>query len=313
MAMNGVNTGIPGMQSILAADSAMKQTKVHAQTKEEIEGRMNVLEAEIKLDSGNGGNVEAKKKELEELQERIDKLNEMQAESMKELNERIEDAKDRNVSSDKDDNTPYHEAATVEISDEGREALEADRMQEQAAAEADDEEKTTFAQGNTDADKSENVDKVATDKKLSAEERAKVIEELKRADEAKQQQLIDMIRKMFDKQGIAYNNSNKWRMLASGNYKVDSATAARASADIGEDGYWGVKQTSQRLYDFAYAYAGDDIEKMRTMEKAMEKGFKLAGGQWGKKLPGICYATMDAAREKFKQYYSDHGVNTDNK
>ena len=30
-----------------------------------------------------------------------------------------------------------------------------------------------------------------------------------------------------------------------------------------EDGYWGVKQTSSRIFDFAMALAGDDEEKMQ--------------------------------------------------
>ena len=73
--------------------------------------------------------------------------------------------------------------------------------------------------------------------------------------------------------------------------------------DIGEDGYWGVKQTSQRLFDFASTLAGDDVEKMHEMQKAMHKGFGLAGKSWGRKLPSICQQTMDAADSLFDNYY----------
>ena len=38
-----------------------------------------------------------------------------------------------------------------------------------------------------------------------------------------------------------------WHTLASGSFTVDDATRAQAKKDISEDGYWGVKQTSQRL------------------------------------------------------------------
>ncbi len=48
--------------------------------------------------------------------------------------------------------------------------------------------------------------------------------------------------------GTAEDNSI-WRTLASVNFTVDAATKAQAQKDIGEDGYWGVKQTSQRLFD----------------------------------------------------------------
>ena len=49
-----------------------------------------------------------------------------------------------------------------------------------------------------------------------------------------------------------------------------------------EDGYWGVKQTSQRLFDFASALAGDDVDKMKEMQAAMEKGYKMATKAWGR-------------------------------
>ena len=66
---------------------------------------------------------------------------------------------------------------------------------------------------------------------------------------------------------------------------------------------WGVKQTSQRLFDFACALAGDDVEKMKEMQKAMEKGFKLATQAWGKELPSICSDTINAANNLFEDYY----------
>ena len=73
--------------------------------------------------------------------------------------------------------------------------------------------------------------------------------------------------------------------------------------DISDDGYWGVKQTSQRLFDFASALAGDDEDKMREMQKAMEKGFKQATAAWGKDLPDISNKTLDAANKLFDEYY----------
>ena len=92
-------------------------------------------------------------------------------------------------------------------------------------------------------------------------------------------------------------------MLASGNFTVDANTRAQAQKDIAEDGYWGVTQTSQRLFDFASALAGDDVDKMKEMQKAMEKGFKKATGAWGKDLPEISSKTLDAANKLFEDYY----------
>ena len=36
----------------------------------------------------------------------------------------------------------------------------------------------------------------------------------------------------------------------------------------------------------------DDVDKMKEMQKAMEKGFKLATGAWGQELLGICQDTL---------------------
>ena len=69
-----------------------------------------------------------------------------------------------------------------------------------------------------------------------------------------------------------------------------------------------MKQTSQRLFDFASALAGDDVEKMKEMQKAMEKGFKLATKAWGKELPSISNDTLSAANQLFDDYYKSKGV-----
>ena len=69
-------------------------------------------------------------------------------------------------------------------------------------------------------------------------------------------------------EGERYEWSHRCKLQGSGNFTVDAATKAQAQKDIGEDGYWGVKQTSQRLFDFASALAGDDVDKMKEMQAA---------------------------------------------
>ena len=136
--------------------------------------------------------------------------------------------------------------------------------------------------------------------KMSKEERAALVNQLKADAEQRQSQFLDIVRKTISGQAGAFGKANDdsiWRTLASGNFTVDAATKAQAQKDIGEDGYWGVKQTSQRLFDFASALAGDDPEKMKKMQEAMEKGFKQATKSWGGKLPGISQDTLAAAKE----------------
>lgn len=142
--------------------------------------------------------------------------------------------------------------------------------------------------------------------KMSAEERAALVEQMKADQQSRQQQLADLVQEMLGKQANASNLSS---LFSPENLKnVDAATIAQAKEDVSEDGYYGVAQTSQRLFDFASALAGDDVEKMKDMQEAMMKGFKLATKAWGKELPEICQKTIDAANQLFEDYYKSKEV-----
>ena len=117
---------------------------------------------------------------------------------------------------------------------------------------------------------------------------ASVVAQLKADQETRMAQMQSLVTKMFSKQGITIATADDmWKALAGGNFTADADTIAQAKEDISEDGYWGVKQTSERIFSFAQALAGDDEEKMTKMKEAFEKGFKEATKTWGKELPGI--------------------------
>ena len=143
--------------------------------------------------------------------------------------------------------------------------------------------------------------------KMSASDRAALVQQLKQDQENRQQSLISLVHDMMNGQAKSYSlatgDDSIWRFLSSGNFTVDAATKAQAQADIAEDGYWGIAQTSQRLFDFASALAGDDVEKMQKMQQAMEKGFKQATAAWGRSLPEISQKTLEAANKLFEDYY----------
>lgn len=133
-----------------------------------------------------------------------------------------------------------------------------------------------------------------------------LVEKMKADAEARTEQMRSLVEKLISKQGNAYGAANDmWKFLASGNYTVDAATKSQAQADIAEDGYWGVKQTSDRILDFAKALSGGDPEKMEEMRKAFEKGFKEATGAWGKDLPSISNQTYNAVMDKFDKFAED--------
>ncbi len=152
----------------------------------------------------------------------------------------------------------------------------------------------------------QNANEAYSINKMSQADRSALVQRLKADQEQRQQQLTDLVQKTLSGQAGAYGKANGndiWTLLSGGKVNVSAAEKAQAQKDIGEEGYWGVKQTSQRLFDFASALAGDDVEKMKKMQAAMEKGFKLATKSWGKDLPGICGETLDAANKLFDEYY----------
>lgn len=137
---------------------------------------------------------------------------------------------------------------------------------------------------------------------------ANLVAKLKADAEARTSQLRSLVESMMTKQANTYGKANDiWSFLASGNYTVDPATRAQAQADIAEDGYWGVEQTSNRIIDFATALTGGDPDKIEEMRAAFEKGFKQAGSAWGGSLPDISQRTYDAVMKKFDQMAADAG------
>lgn len=116
-------------------------------------------------------------------------------------------------------------------------------------------------------------------------------------------QMRSLVADMLSKQGVAIKtNDDMWKALANGNFTVDEAAAKEAQEAISEDGYWGVNQTSQRIFDFAVALSGGDSEQMDKMLEAFKKGFNEATKSWGKSLPDISSRTYDAVLEKFEAY-----------
>jgi len=78
------------------------------------------------------------------------------------------------------------------------------------------------------------------------------------------------------------------------NMEVDDSTRLNAQQEISEDGFWGVKQTSERAIEFAKALSGGDPSKIALLRKSIEEGYKAAEKSWGGELPEICKQTQEA-------------------
>lgn len=152
---------------------------------------------------------------------------------------------------------------------------------------------------------------VSTTKKTYKADSA-TIAKLKADADARTEQLRSLVEKMMSKQTETYGKANNiWQFLSKGNYTVDPATKAQAQADIADDGYWGVSQTSSRILDFATALTGGDPDKIEEMRAAFKKGYEQAEKTWGGKLPEISQKTYDAVMEGFDKLAQEAGLTTE--
>jgi tryptophan 2,3-dioxygenase len=129
-------------------------------------------------------------------------------------------------------------------------------------------------------------------------------------------QLQSLVSKMFEKQGAAYGTANVftsefWKNFKDSGMTIDEAAVKQAQEDVSEDGYWGVKQTSERMLDFAKALTGGDPSKIDEMEKAFEKGYKEATKAWGDELPDLSKQTFDAVKKGFQAWREEAATNAE--
>ena len=117
------NTGLSqaSMTAMISADTSIKQAKVQGSVAASMEGRANVLKAEVKQD---GGNVEAKKKEIAELEQKAENATASQMNTLAEANKTMEEAaeaerNDNKASESKEEKTDRAENTTEKTAESG--------------------------------------------------------------------------------------------------------------------------------------------------------------------------------------------------
>ena len=148
-------------------------------------------------------------------------------------------------------------------------------------------------------------EKGSRDKSSSSQktQNSALIAKMKADSDSRISQLRGIVEQMMSKQGAAIGKADDmWSFLAGGNFTVSADVKAQAQADIAEDGYWGVNQTSDRILDFAKALSGNDKSKAQELADAFKKGFDQATKAWGGKLPDISQQTYDKVLEKFDSW-----------
>ncbi|MBU1416930.1 MAG: hypothetical protein KKD01_18430 [Proteobacteria bacterium] len=105
--------------------------------------------------------------------------------------------------------------------------------------------------------------------------------------------LRELVVNMLKEQGIEFQTANGEQEIDISNLSQEEATEL-----IGEDGYFGVGQTSDRIVDFAIGIAGGDPSRLAAIKEGIEKGFSEALEAFGGSLPDISYETYDAVMNK---------------
>ena len=105
------------------------------------------------------------------------------------------------------------------------------------------------------------------------------------------------------KQGQQFTTlSDAFDMIEEGTITVDDEIAEEAAKEVSEDGYWGVNQTSDRLFSFAKALAGNNPANADKMLEALQKGYDAATESWGGELPELCKKTLEATQKKLTEW-----------
>jgi len=130
------------------------------------------------------------------------------------------------------------------------------------------------------------------------------LNEIRAAVNSSTERLRELVSRLLTQQGQTWGNAFNINMI-----DIDDATRAEAASLVAEDGFWGVEQTAQRIFDFAYAISGGDPERIELLRGAVEQGFKNAERLWGGDLPEISRNTLSRVRELFDNWQSGSSAN----
>ena len=127
--------------------------------------------------------------------------------------------------------------------------------------------------------------------------------QLSASDESKYGMLRSLVANLLQEQGV---NTK----IAVGNSEIDLAavTPEEAQSLVSEDGYFGVEQTSDRIFQFAVGIAGGDTSRIDAIKEGIDKGFAEAKKAFGDWLPDISYDTYDAVMKKLDDWAAESKI-----
>ena len=107
-------------QSLISAGNSMKMAEIQHGIKKRVDDKAGVLNAEIKLDGGRGGDVTKKKEELKEAEEKAAELNAAAAETLGDLIKGLKNAAEEDLKETRAEKRQAEEAAKKKAEKEER-------------------------------------------------------------------------------------------------------------------------------------------------------------------------------------------------
>jgi hypothetical protein len=74
---------------------------------------------------------------------------------------------------------------------------------------------------------------------------------------------------------------------------ITELTQNEAEELVSDEGFFGVTQTSNRVSDFVFSFAGEDLDLLQKGRDGIVQGFEEAKKMFGEELPEISYKTQE--------------------
>lgn len=161
-------------------------------------------------------------------------------------------------------------------------------------------EASTFSSKKTEEGQSTSFDKVSLKSESSLLVTYSNDLTLKSSQDSRFDMLRQLVTNLLKEQGIETNftvNKNE--------INIAEINPEQAQKLIEEDGYFGVEQTSERIFQFAIGVAGGDPSRLDAIKEGIEKGFQEAKEAFGNWLPDISYQTLDKVMEKLDKWATE--------
>jgi hypothetical protein len=109
--------------------------------------------------------------------------------------------------------------------------------------------------------------------------------------------LRGLVLNIFKEQGLEYKIET-----GDGVVDLETITPGEAQELVADDGYFGVENTAERIFNFAVGIAGGDITRIDAIKEGVNNGFQEALEAFGGELPEISYETYDAVINKLDEW-----------